>query len=393
MATDKENSEIDLKKILLPKKEGVLPAPTQRINAGMLLEQEQKATLPKSTPEQKFPPPPPKKEEPGVRPLETYRGDIEEAIQKKNVSIVSIAAAEAARRAIAGQAPKPEEPAKHQEESHDLGLRIAAIAGGVVLLTAAAGLLAFIFLRPQANAPVQNNLPAPFISIDQTQVISLSPNEWSRESVMAAALDAREKTALSLGLMARLYLTQATTTAPPSIAAQTLLVTLAPEIPAELLGSLSGEHILGVHSFDGNQAFLILDVERYEGAYAGMLAWEWSMERDLAPLFTRTPRPRIPEENIAPPVDPFVLLPGEATSTATSTPAATSTQVVPSFLRTVFIDRIVENRDARVIQNSLGDILLLWTFLDRNTIAITTNEYTLREIISRLSRPPVVPLP
>ena len=390
MAQDKENSEIDLKKILLPKKEGVAPAPTQRINAGVLLEQEQKATLKtEPQPQEKSLVEPAGRPEDfskgvavegsSVRPLETYRGDIEQIIQKKNVSVVSIAAAEAQRRAFAGQAQKPEAPAQ-QGESHELGLRIAAVVGGVVLIAAAAGLLAFIFLQPQANAPVQNNLPAPFISVDQTQVIQIPQQEWRRESVVAATLDARGKTALSLGLIARLYLTQATTTEfPPSIAAQTLLATLAPEVPAELLGALSGEHLLGVHSFDGNQAFLLLDVEHYEGAYAGILAWEWSMEVDLAPLFTRTPRPRIPEEGIAP---------------STSSGQATTTATTPQqFLQTKFIDRIVENRDARVIQNSFGDILLLWTFLDRNTLLITTNEYTLREVVSRLNRPPVIPLP
>ncbi len=374
MATDKENSPIDLKKILLPKKEAPSVASSQRINAGILLEQEQQATLAKPKPEVAPQAPPPPKEESGVRSLETYRGDIEQVIQKKNVSVVSIAAAEEERRTLAGKEPAPQKSAEEVQNSHDLGLRIAAIAGGVFLLVAAAGLLAFIFLKPQANAPVQNVLPAPFISIDQTQVIPIPMEQWGRPSLVAAVLSAREKTALSLGLMARLYVTEASTTEfVRPVAAQTLLTTLAPEIPAQLLSSLSGEYLLGVHSFDGNQAFLILDIEHYEGAYAGILAWEWNMQRDLEPLFTRTPRPRIPEENIA-----------------TTTPAASSTQ---QFLPTTFVDRIVENRDARVIQNEFGDLLLLWTFLDRNTLLITTNEYTLREVVSRLNRLPVIPLP
>jgi len=53
----------------------------------------------------------------------------------------------------------------------------------------------------------------------------------------------------------------------------------------------------------------------------------------------------------------------------------------------------VENRDTRSYLNSSGDILLLWTFLGRNIILITTNEYTLREVLSRMSSAPVVPIP
>jgi hypothetical protein len=202
-----------------------------------------------------------------------------------------------------------------------------------------------------------------------------------------------------MGLMARLYLAIASTTSnalPPPAAAGTFLGTVAPNIPGELLRALSGEYLLGVHSFDGNQAFVILGVEGYEAAYAGMLQWELAMPNELSPLFSRTPRPRIPEEQIAP-VVPIPIFPAATTSTstsATSTQATTSTSfgppLLPEFFRTRFVDRIVENHDARVIQDDNGDILLLWTFLDRNTLVITTNEYTLREIISRRSRPPTI---
>ena len=43
--------------------------------------------------------------------------------------------------------------------------------------------------------------------------------------------------------------------------------------------------------------------------------------------------------------------------------------------------------------NPEGDILMLWTFLDRTTIVIATNESTLREIISRLSQASLISLP
>ena len=181
---------------------------------------------------------------------------------------------------------------------------------------------------------------------------------------------------LSLGLIDRLLPAVASTT--PSgqtlvtMDAQTFLSTLAPDIPPNLLRTVTPTFLLGVHVYVGNQAFLILNVDSYEDAYAGMLAWESSMLADLSPLFAYTPSPHIPEENIS-----------------------TSSAVTPAdeFLQTGFVDRIVENHDARVLQNSTGDIYLLWTFLDRNTLVITTNDATLREIISRLQNAPVTPIP
>ena len=93
---------------LLPKKE--VSAPAQRINAGVLLEQEQHAELPKTEPAPASPAPIADKSE--VSPLQTYRSDIEQVVREgQGVSVVSIAAAEAQRR---GKEPQktPEEIAK-----------------------------------------------------------------------------------------------------------------------------------------------------------------------------------------------------------------------------------------------------------------------------------------
>jgi hypothetical protein len=121
--------------------------------------------------------------------------------------------------------------------------------------------------------------------------------------------------------------------------------------------------------YNDNQPFLIVRVDSYEAAYAAMLAWEPTMQADLSPLFDYTPTVHIPEQGIA----------------TTTTPT--------QFIQTGFVDKIVENHDARVIQNSTGDVSLLWTFIDRNTLIITTNDATLREIISRLQTAPVTPIP
>lgn len=385
--------------ILLPKKVARPLDSAARVNAGALLEQEQKATLQKPEGQKPAPVAQPKKEESLVKPLETYRGAIEQAVQHKNISVVSIAAQEAKRREqTPNSAPQP------ATKPHDLGFTIAAIAGGMLLLAGAAALLTFIFVGPQADAPVAPAVPpAAFIAVDDTQVITIPASQWQRDTLMSELVYARESTALSLGLIARLYVAVATSsdTLPPAASIGEFLGVIAPNVSGELLRSLSGQYTLGIHSFDGNQAFLILGVEGYEAAYAGMLEWELAMPNELSPLFMRSPRPRIPEENLAPPESSPVIsfatttaTTTEETATSTATTSATSTpqppQAVPDFFRTQFIDRIVENHDARAIQDENGDILLLWTFLDRSTLVITTNEYTLREIISRRARPPVI---
>jgi hypothetical protein len=232
----------------------------------------------------------------------------------------------------------------------------------------AAGIIGYLFLR-STTVPVAQQAPAPFLYVDSTVPVQTMPSE-PRAQLMQTLLAAKNNVHLSLGLVARLEVLAPSST-PAEMDAQTFLQTIAPAIPQMLLPTIEPQFLLGAHSYEENEAFLILKVDSYETAYAGMLAWEATIQSDLSPLFDRTPSPHIQNSN------------------ATTTPATTT----PQLIQTSFADQVVENHDARVIANRSGDILLLWTFLDRGTIVITNNDATLREVISRLSQAPVISLP
>jgi hypothetical protein len=391
---------IDLGKILLPKKDaGPSKDSAQRINAGALLESEQGATLPppsKPAPAAPLAPDKPKKETTSVSPIETYQGDIEGLVQSKNVSVLSIAAAEAARRES-----QPQIEANVQKTPIDfagIARKGAMILGGLALLVGAGGVL-WLVLRPEATVEIQAPQASPFIKVDDTKVLTLPAGVFSHANFIKALADQRDKVALSLGLIERLELVAASTTP----AGQTLnpitvsefLNYLSPNVPDTLLRALKPTaYLFGVHSYDGNQPFLILQVDSYEAAYAGMLSWEHTMSIELADLFIR-PAPVHLEEIRPAPVatsTPDSIATSTATSTADSIATTTATSTPPAPMP-VFVDAIVENHDARVIQSQSGDILLLWTFVNRNILVITTNESTLREIISRLADPSIVPTP
>lgn len=361
-----EKNEINLDDILLPKKEVRTPASAERQNAGVLLEQEQTAELPKApAPEPIAPAPEPigPVDRPLIQPLETYQSDMETVISQKNLSAVSIAAAEAERMSRGGNTT-PQLSQKKTDWS--LISKVVVIAAGVLLVLAAIGIVSYAFLRPTPSVTIAESAPAPFIATDSTEVLVVTQEQLNRQTLMSNLDAIRQKTALSVGLIGRMYVGLATTSlakddVPPPISSQTLLSVIAPGIPEELTRTISpSEYLLGTHVFDGNQEFLILRVESYEQAFSGMLEWERTMQQELTPLFTRTPRPRI------------------------ATEGASSTQTV-SLLTTPFRDKVVANHDARVILNESGDILLLWSFIDRNTLVITTNNNTLSEIISRRS--------
>lgn len=377
-STETKKTDIDLGKILLPKKE-VVPASTVRVNAGVLLEQEQSAvltvqgaTLPvpakPAAPQTPTPPAPPK-EKATVRSIETYQGDIESLVQKNNVSVLSIASAEAARR---GNEALSTEQEVDPEARSILFKKILMVAAGVLLLFGAVAALVFVF-KPTASVIIKKDPPAPFINVDETRSFTVPAKLLDHASAINAFEGQREKVALSLGLIARIHLLLPAETPGEKglpISAQQMLTMLGPNVPDTLARAIDPqEYLFGIHSFDSNQPFLILKTASYEQAFSGMLEWEYKMKQDISPLFLRTPPLRLIDRTVA-------------TSSATST---------PTFVQTGFVDRIVENHDARVIENEAKDILLLWTFINRNVIVITTNEVTLREIVSRLKNAPIVP--
>jgi hypothetical protein len=359
------NNDINLDNILLPKKEERTPASASRVNAGVLLETEQGATLPKPVPAAP-PPAPPKpegpKDESTIAPLETYQKDMESVISQKNISAVSIAAAEANRASSMTASPAVQKKPRNWKWLATLG----AIVAGVTLVVAALGFLAYVLTRPAPAVTIGTGGSAPFMDVDDTQALVLTPDQLNHATLMQNLESLKENTSISLGLVSRMYVIVSSTTVekgklPDPISAQTLLATLAPNIGDSLLRTIDPNYyLLGVHVFDGNQEFLVLKVDSYEQAFSGMLDWERTMATELSPLFSRTPRPRTPEE---------------LNAISTSTPTTT--------IPTSFRDKIVANHDARAVINDQGDVLLLWAFIDRNTLVITTNESTLSEIISR----------
>jgi hypothetical protein len=359
-----EKKDFNLENILLPKKEVRTPASAERVNAGVLLEGEAAAELPKAEAAPIVPAA--QKEGPAdtpIAPLQTYQTDVESVITQKNISGVDIVTAESERAGKRGGL------FTFPEKGIDMGKlkKVSTLLCSLALVIGAAALLYFVFLRPAPTSPGQVTAVAPFIGVDETQVLVLTPEQVKRSVMMGNLVSLKNKTGVSLGLISRIYVTSSSSTVkdvlPPQLDVQSLLSTLGPNTSSDFLPTLDPTYyILGVHVYDGNQPFLILRVDSYEQAFSGMLAWERTMPQELAPLFTRTPRPKLPGEVV---------------------PEATST--VPSITSTQFQDKIVENHDARVITNAQGDILLLWTFLDRNTLVIATNDATLRELISRRS--------
>ena len=354
------------KDVLLPRTDAPSVLSSARRPAGELYAQEQKASI-APPPKPRATPAPKPKDESEVQPLQTYQGDIQKMIQTQNVSSVSIAAAESNRRARTPEVVETKEVS--QEAQGGAGPNTATlltIVGAllVVLSLGAAGYVAY--LRSAPAQPAQQTLATPFITVDGTNAVTLSTNEVARADTIRSLTATKTSLKIPLSLVAQLTpVVAGTSTVSQPMGVQAFLQILAPHMPPALSRSFDAPFLFGVHGYaGGNEPFLILETHAYEQTYSGMLAWEPFMRDDLLPLFAYTPSPR------------------PATDTA-----ATSTLAI---VQSGFTDAIIQNHDARAIENAAGDPQLLWTFIDKNTLVITTNQYTLGEVISRYTGAPAI---
>jgi hypothetical protein len=133
---------------------------------------------------------------------------------------------------------------------------------------------------------------------------------------------------------------------------ETVLSVLNPRAP--------GGFIRGVReiAFGGayGEPFMVLTTSSFDAAFSGMLSWEEAMSADLSPLFG------------SPVFESF----NPEVRTNTGTSAA------------FFKDIIASNKNARLLVDENGDDRIVYTFVDQNTIVITTTREALGDIIQLL---------
>ena len=334
-----------------------------------------------------------------VRPLRTFRDDVAEVVERRQISVVSAITAEEERRSAERGAAIE---ARSASESNCLSPGAYFMLGMSTVFLIVGG-LAFAtywtFFKSTGEEPVVvENLPTIiFAELSATLPIT----GMDRVALMDALAGEKDRANVRLGAITAIHLIDGNRVA----TAPAFFTMLETRAPAALLRSLLSEFMFGIHEFDGNEPFLILKTNSYETAFAGMYEWEGLLSADLSPLFGRASLIRTLEPIEEPvPVEtmPFVPATTTGSSTATSTDTATSSAsttepfiaplpIAPSapllttdaYTSGRFQDVVIRNKEARVLKNSDGLIILLYAFLDPNTIVITTNEYTFIEVLTR----------
>lgn len=267
----------------------------------------------------------------GLPRVRTYANDISTEIRKRNTTLTSIVGAEQQRTITEGPY---EDTATITKRTN----RMRMFLMGAVFLTAI-GILslgaAFVFNK-QANIATSERL---LIPANHSRTVEYSPEE----ALPITLGKIKDSATLNLGEVEAFIVTK------NGIPLGTDDILGLFGAPNELVRNARSV-MVGVHAFDHNQPFILITVSAYDHAFDAMLSWETRMNEGLGNFFR-----------------PSSLAPASIASTP---PALT------------FTDRTIKNTDVRESQLEWH---IMYTFLRPDLILITTNESTLREVITRLS--------
>ncbi|MBL4644562.1 MAG: hypothetical protein JKX80_01715 [Candidatus Pacebacteria bacterium] len=278
--------------------------------------------------------------------VHTFKDDVQNLVRNKKMSMARIAALESDR---GERLPHTQEKREPWKTTMVVALTVLFLVIGVVI---ALGSFYAYRLNTASNLAPQFD---PAIIFTEARE-SIDVTEKNPRGILSLLGNARRNTFFSLGSVVELHLTQSIDVSEEQAVIIHLdsidfLEKIEASVPETFLRTLGTEYVLGIHVIDENVPFLILTTQSYGHAFAGMLSWEKSIEENFIPFFS----------------------PG----TGFIKPAVAEGE-------NAFSDTVIENLDVRVLRDDDGTIRILYTFLNRNTIVITTDIRTLIELSNRL---------
>ena len=268
----------------------------------------------------------PVKENSPLHALRTYAGDVEESLAKNKTSLTSIVIDEQKRRE-----KNPEDVQKQQTTN-----KFFVVLGGTFLLVGIVVLWAVYYTRSQIPVVAVEKIKT-LIAFSEEKKIILG--NATRDQVLGKLIT--EKQSFKLPVNSVLYINMVNASNTP-VQVSEILSLLAPRMPSALSRSFDSKYMLGVYSFDINTPFILLSTSDYATSFAGMLSWEEEMTNDIGAWFGVF---------------------------GTSTPK--------------FQDEELRNKDLRVFKNENGNTILLYSFLDKDTLLITGNENIFSAILGK----------
>lgn len=307
------------------------------------------AAAPKSTDQKPETPPKPEGRNP-VTALHTLKDDVQNVVREHKISLVRASALEEDKKRDLPKAFVPN-PAAAARRRRTVGFLFASVL--LIALGAAALYGVAIVSQKRSETPAQQ-YPS-IIFAEQTETLAI--DNLTQSDLKATIAQARAQDNAPLGSITRIVPTISTTTAAGQAVTepattQQFFDVLGVQASGSLLRGLGSTFFLGIHTVDKNVPVLVIPVTNYDLAFAGMLAWEATIDQDLAPAFDAVPA------------------------------LTTDGNGLP--VQRAFSDTVMLNYDVRVLKDDSGNAVLYYSFPTPNILIIAESPNTFSEILSRL---------
>lgn len=371
--------------------------------------------------------------------LRTYELDMAESLKRKKTSVATIAIAETVKKQAENRVEKPTNPTGQTEKQPNFvgqtvtgqgesatqqvnrSTNILGTILKVVLVFALLGGGGYVLYMYgskflESNKVIQSTQTTTF------KFASILPNAEQRSfatnSISAGQLRptlvSTVQSAPQTTKIVEIIPTRGQNETLTRIPIKELLVSLELDIPENVVRNLLPQYFIGYTTVNQkNSPVIILKNNFFQNAYAGMLAWERTMYRDIGSFFEGSAPAQIPRNTNLPPATTSTSSTTTSTRAATSTSNATSTRSTtatttklatttaattvvapvvplqvanPVLFRALpsFSDKVYKNLDVRVLARTGENPILIYTFIDNDTIIITQNETALQRVLETL---------
>lgn len=287
-----------------------------------------------------------------IRPaIRTYRDDVASAIAANHLSSVNIALAENERLR------KGTEVNTTTRDTSTYSTSKIVVLVSVLIFIVGAGVI-FVPSLIQKNtitSTAPTTFPRSLITIeyqDELNVDNIIPGKFA--TALASKLnDSR----IPGGNMYQSIITTGQSPSKRLINAKEFVSSAELSMPDTIKRTLQAEFVVGMYAQEINRPFVIFKTSSSDNTFAGMLEWESRLESDFQTMFR--------------------LNGGGPTGLLRQIEQNENYQ---------FEDAVVANKDIRQIKNAEGMVILLYSIVDKNTVIITVDANTFKELISRLNK-------
>ncbi|MDD3662923.1 MAG: hypothetical protein PHT84_03590 [Candidatus Pacebacteria bacterium] len=277
--------------------------------------------------------------------IHTYMSDMADVVRENEMSVIKVAMAEQRSRERGDYYERNKETPKK---------KFLFVLGGLFIILI--GVFASYFLIQKAkekNAPVEIvKTIIPLISYDNS--VELDATLITNKIDLSNLINPEIKSGETPNTIKAFFLNQKTEESKTQMGLSSLLKTMnITTAPGSLTRSFSEEYMIGTYATtnpsDKSHLFLMIKINDYEPAFAGMLEWEKTILGDLFSFF----QINIKEK------DNYLF-------------------------EKTFKDIMIKNKDVRVLYDDNNQGVLYYFFPSKEHLVITDNQEAIEEIITRI---------